>query len=84
MISYGEPVVERQHVVLVRLLEPGVDQLLQPLGFLLGEIVPSARSLSVWNSLPHVLVEVPIPDDGPWTVTAFQPFSQMPRVPSIA
>jgi hypothetical protein len=77
-------VVEREHVEFLRLLEPDVDQLLQLVLVLRGEVVRLRAVLVGVEELPLVLVELPIPEVGPCTATAFQPFSQMPRVPSIA
>ena len=77
-------VVQREDVVLARLGEPDVDQLLQLLGVLGRRSCASARSSSVWNSCHRSWSKLPMPDVGPWSATAFQPSCQMPRVPSIA
>ena len=83
--SRGAAVVERQHEVLLRLLEPRLDQRLELLGVLLGQVLRLGAVLVDVVELPLVLVEVALAGRAARArATAFQPSSQMPRVPSIA
>ena len=54
----GGAVVERQHQVLLRLLEPGLDQRLELLGILLGQVLRLGAVRVHVVELPLVLVEV--------------------------
>ena len=56
-------VVERQHQVLVRFLEPDLDQLRELLRMLLGEVLGLGAVHVHVVQLPHVLVEVSLATD---------------------
>ena len=78
-------IVKRQHQVLLRLLEPGLDQRLQFLGVFLGQVLRLGAIDVHVVEFPLVLVEVALAGErGACRATTFQPSSQMPRVPSIA
>lgn len=54
---HGSAVVQRQHVVLLRLDEPGVDQYLEFLRVLVGEVLRLRPVLLKVVEFPFVLVE---------------------------
>jgi hypothetical protein len=78
-------VVERQDVVLPGLLEPQALSSSSLSGCWSARSWASARSTSVWNSCQWSWSKWPRPiGTGPCSVTAFQPWCQTPRVPSIS
>ena len=77
-------IVERQHVVGLRLLHPEGLQLFELVRVLVGDVVGSERSSSVWKSCQRSFSKLLMPLTGPCSVTAFQPSCQMPRLPNIS
>ena len=79
VLALGDPVVEREHVVLLGLALEDLLQLAQLLGVLGGQVAGLAPVVGVVVELPDVLVEGPlrrrptISHGMPWRVTAVQP-----------
>ena len=81
---HRDPVVQRQDVVAAGLDPPDVDELLEPVRVLIGEVMGFRAIYVRVVQFPYVLVEVAPVRRGGCRVTAFHPWCQMPRVPSIS